>query len=67
MKGISMRFSVLVLMLLAAAGSSDAVQRSSYEAVQGVAQKDCRQYPAVECPRRDSYDDYQRQRKEIEK
>jgi hypothetical protein len=62
-----MRYSMPVLILLAAGCSSDAMQRSSYEAVQGAAQKDCRQYPGVECPRRDSYDDYQRQRKVLEK
>lgn len=63
----STRISFLALVLLAAGCSSDGVQRSAYEAVQGAARGDCRQYPSVECPRKDRYDDYQRQRRELEK
>jgi hypothetical protein len=59
-------FTALVL-AMAAGCSGDAVQRSAYEAVQGASQRDCRQYPSVECPRREGYDDYRRQRKELEK
>jgi hypothetical protein len=68
MKGASMRlfFSAFVL-TLAAGCSSDAMQRSAYEAVQAAGQRDCRQYPSVECPGRQSYDDYRQQRKDLEK
>src|SRR5690242_18559237 len=63
-----MRLLVLEITLVLASGcSSDAMQRPAYEAVQGAGRRDCRQYPAVECPRRESYDDYQKQRKELEK
>jgi len=62
-----MRISLLTLIALLAGCSSDAVQRSAYEAVHGAAQRDCRQYPSVECPKRESYDEYQRQRQALER
>ncbi|HKU71068.1 MAG TPA: hypothetical protein VJQ51_09525 [Burkholderiales bacterium] len=58
------RTGFLALVALLVGCSSDAAQRSAYEAVYGAAQKDCRQYPSVECPRKNDYDDYQRQRRE---
>jgi hypothetical protein len=62
------RISFATLIVLLTAGcSSDTMQRSGYEAVHGAALRDCRQYPSVECPRKDGYDDYQRQRKELQK
>jgi hypothetical protein len=63
-----MRFSCCVVVLVLAAGcSGDAARRTAYETVQDAGQRDCRQYPAVECPQRETYDDYQRHRKELEK
>jgi len=48
--------------------SSDSAQRTAYEAVQGFGQQDCRKNPSAdaECSKRESYDDYQRKRKELE-
>ncbi len=46
--------------------SSDAAQRTAFEALQNVNQEDCQKLPSMECPKRESYDDYQRQRKKLE-
>jgi hypothetical protein len=59
--------AVLITVFITAGCSSDAVQRSAYEAVHGAANKDCRQYPSVECQKHQSYDDYQRQRQALER
>jgi outer membrane biogenesis lipoprotein LolB len=46
--------------------SSDSAQRTAFEALQNVNQEDCQKLPSVECPKRESYDDYQRERKKLE-
>ncbi len=58
-------FSVALLFLLPGSSSGSA-QRTTYETLQNVGQQDCRKNPAADCPKRESYDDYQRQRKELE-
>jgi hypothetical protein len=64
------RLRSLVLSLLAVLAlpgcTSDSAQRTAFEALQEVGQEDCRKLPSVECPKRESYDDYQRKRKELE-
>jgi hypothetical protein len=46
--------------------SSDSAQRAAYETLQNVGQQDCRKNPSADCPKRESYDDYQRKRKEFD-
>jgi hypothetical protein len=48
--------------------SSDLAQRTAYETLQNVGLEDCRKNPSpdAECPKRESYDDFQRRRKELE-
>jgi hypothetical protein len=46
--------------------SSGSAQRTAYETMQNVGQQDCRRNPSLECPKRGSYDDYQRQRRDLE-
>ena len=64
------RLYLLVLCLVASfflpGCSSDSAQRTAFEALQDVNQEDCRKLPSVECPKRQSYDDYQRERKKLE-
>ena len=62
----STRTGFLALIALLGGCSSDTVQRAAYEATYGAAQKECGQYPSVECPRKEGYDDYQRQRRALE-
>ena len=52
------------VMLVGCSGNS--IQRTAYEAVQEVGQQDCRRDPYANCPKRESYGDYQRQRKALE-
>jgi len=56
----------LVAVFLLPGCSSDSAQRTGFEALQNVGQQDCQTLPSVECPKRESYDDYQRERKKLE-
>ena len=64
------KLCLLVLSLVAvfflSGCSTDSAQRTAFEALQEVGQADCRKLPSVECPKRESYDDYQRKRQEME-
>ncbi|MGB9093287.1 MAG: hypothetical protein WCB93_04175 [Gallionella sp.] len=46
--------------------SSEAAKRTAYETMQNVREQECLKNPAMDCGKRGSYDDYQRQRKELE-
>jgi hypothetical protein len=58
----------LVAIFFLAGCSSDSAQRTAYETLQNVGQQDCRKNPSpdAECPKRESYYDFQRKRKELE-
>jgi hypothetical protein len=56
----------LVLVLLATGCSSDMAKRTAYETLQNTREQQCLKNPAMDCGKRGSYDDYQRQRKELE-
>lgn len=64
-RAFSLRIGLMAIFCFAGC-SSDSAQRSAFEALQEVRQQDCRKLPSVECPKRESYDDYQRERKELE-
>ena len=51
---------------LMAACSADTAKRTAYETLQNVREQECLKNPAMECGKRDSYEDYQRQRKALE-
>jgi len=40
----------------------DTFKRSTYETLQNIQEQRCREQPGLECPPRESYDHYQRQR-----
>ena len=65
-----LRFGLLILSLLAVfllpACTSGSAQRAAYETVQSIHQQNCLKDQAGECLKRESYDDYQRKRKELE-
>ncbi|MGA7594741.1 MAG: hypothetical protein WCA64_06040 [Gallionella sp.] len=46
--------------------SSEAAKRTAYETMQNVREQECLKNPAMDCGKRGSYEDYQRQRKELE-
>ena len=52
--------------IVAAAGcSTETAKRTAYEALQGRHEQDCLRYRAADCGKTQSYDEYQRQRKEL--
>jgi len=56
----------LIIIAMTAGCSSDMAKRTAYETMQNVRQQECLKNPAMECGKRESYDDYQRQRKTLE-
>jgi len=58
----------LAIIALIAGCSSDTAKRTAYETLQNVRQQDCLKDPnsPSDCGKRESYDDYQRKRKELE-
>lgn len=57
----------VAIALAAVAGcSSDTAKRIAYETVQNVGLGECQKDPSRPCEKREGYDDYQRQRKEID-
>jgi hypothetical protein len=58
----TLAFAILVI---ASACSSDAAKRTAYETLQNVGQQECVKNKSSDCGNRESYDDYQRRRKEL--
>jgi hypothetical protein len=50
-------------LLLAQGCAQDSVHRSMYGTLQNIQEQRCREDPTLECPKAESYDEYQRQRK----
>jgi hypothetical protein len=46
--------------------SSDTARRAAYETMQNVRQQECMKNPSLKCEKRESYDEYERKRKELE-
>ena len=57
---------MLMLFQLLQGCSADVAKRTAYETLQNMHQRECMQNPALECGQRESYDDYKRQRDELE-
>ena len=63
----SFRAMCLAIMVSTAGCSTDTAKRTAYETLQNVHQQECLKNPsASDCEKRESYDDYQRKRKELE-
>ena len=56
----------LAIIVMSAGCSSDMAQRTAYETMQNVREQECLKNPAMECGKRQSYDDYKRQRMALE-
>jgi curli biogenesis system outer membrane secretion channel CsgG len=58
----------LAIVALVSGCSSETAQRTAYETLQNVREQECLKNPdsRSDCGKHDSYDDYQRQRKELE-
>jgi len=61
---VSARVAWLLILLAVAGCSGDAVKRTSYETLQSMRQQECQKDLTVECPQRERYEDYQRQREQ---
>jgi hypothetical protein len=61
------RMSFLAIVALASGCSSETAKRTAFETLQNVREQEClKNRSASDCGKRDSYDDYQRKRKELE-
>jgi hypothetical protein len=61
------RVSFLAIVVLGSGCSSEAAKRTAYETLQNIHEQEClKNPPAPDCGKRDSYEDYQRKRKELE-
>lgn len=56
----------LAIFALTAGCSSETAKRTAYETLQNVREQECLKNPAKDCGKRDSYEDYERQRRSLE-
>ncbi len=56
----------LAIVVMSAGCSPDMAQRTAYETMQNVREQQCLGNSAMECGKRQRYDDYQRQRKALD-
>ena len=61
-------FHVLCLAFIAlvAGCSSDTAKRTTYETLQNVRQRECMKNLTPDCDKRETYDDYERKRKDLD-
>ena len=60
------KMSFLATMAFMSGCSSDTAKRTAYETLQNVHEQECLKNPAMDCGRRETYEDYERQRKTLE-
>lgn len=60
------RMVFLAMIAILSGCSSEAAKRTAYETMQNVREQECLKNPAMDCGKRGSYEDYQRQREELE-
>ncbi|MDX8385445.1 MAG: hypothetical protein R8M11_02890 [Gallionella sp.] len=65
MKNLNVILAVLIV-LLCAGCSSEAVKHTTYETLQNVKEQNCRQDPSMDCEKRETYNDYQHQREGLD-
>ena len=56
----------LAIVVLTAGCSADTAKRTTYETLQNVREQECLKNPSADCGKRQSYEDYERQRKALE-
>ena len=64
--GYLLRLLFLATIAILSGCSSEAAKRTAYETMQNVREQECLKNPSMDCGKRGSYEDYQRQRKELE-
>jgi hypothetical protein len=58
--------SCLAATALISGCSGETAKRTAYETLRNVHEQECLKNPAMDCGKRDSYEDYERQRKAME-
>jgi len=63
--------NILVLLLTVIvftipACSKESLKRTGYKTLQNIQEQKCQKNPSTECPELESYEDYQREREELE-
>jgi hypothetical protein len=64
---ILLTLSLMSLLIALQGCSSESFKRGTFETLQNYNRQQCLNDPAADCPERESYDDYQRQRKEAQR
>jgi len=59
--------SGLILLALVSGCSTETLSRTAYAALQNVGQQECEKNMSSDCQKRVSYDEYQRERKELKR
>jgi len=57
---------LLAIIVLTSGCSGDTAKRTAYETLQNVHQQECLKDPSLKCEKRESYEDYEHKRKELE-
>ena len=57
---------LIIIFGVVQACSSDSLKRTTYETLESVRQQQCHKDLSPECPKRQSYEDYQRGKEELE-
>ncbi len=60
------RILCLAITVLASGCSAEAAKRTAYETLQNVGERECMKNPSASCEKRETYDDYERRRKELD-
>ena len=58
--------SGLMVLAFLAGCSSESAKRTAYETLQNVHEQQCLKNPSQDCGKRETYDQYQKQRKELD-
>jgi hypothetical protein len=56
---------LIVILGVVQACTSDSLKRTTYETMENVRQQECHKDLSYECPERQSYEDYQRDKEEL--
>jgi hypothetical protein len=65
MHGLFPMFFLAIIALTSGCGT-DMARRTAYETLQNVGQQECLKNPSLNCEKRESYEKYERKRKELE-
>jgi len=56
----------LIFVVLVSGCSSETAKRTAYETLQNLYEQECMKNPALDCEKRESYEEYERKRKSLE-